>query len=180
MTLDMAARFLYLNAVSHGGLYRENASGEFNVPLQGVKSGLRDPKHICDAEKLRGLSRKLRGVKLLCAFPATSLEMVEDGDLVYLDPPYLPGPETREFTQYSRHRFQQKEHEHLLQLAFEASQRGAHVVISNSNNERTQRLYEGLDCRAVDVRSRIKGGVRKELLVVVPPGFSFTARSVAA
>lgn len=121
-----AARFVWLNRAGFNGLYRENRSGKFNVPV-GRYSALRLP----DASHFRAVSEALRGVELVsCSFEDLIAEAGE-ADHVYCDPPYVPLSETACFTGYCKSPFGIEEQKLLAQVARKAAFKGARVVLSN-------------------------------------------------
>jgi DNA adenine methylase len=121
-----AARFVWLNRAGFNGLYRENKSGRFNVPV-GRYSKLSIPS----AEHFRAVSELLRGVELVsCTFDDLMAE-AGDGDQIYCDPPYVPLSETACFTGYCKVPFGLAEQKQLALVARKAAFKGARVVLSN-------------------------------------------------
>jgi DNA adenine methylase len=90
-----ALRMLYLNRNCFNGIYRTNMDGGFNVPM-GRKPGIYFSK-----EDLLRCSRLLSKVKLVAGDFVKTLENVEQGDFVYLDPPYAVNSR-RIFRQYGK------------------------------------------------------------------------------
>jgi DNA adenine methylase len=138
---EEAALLLYLNRTCYNGLYRENQSGGFNAPI-----GRYDDPDWVREEEIREASRMLEAVELRSDDFETVLEAVDDGDLVYCDPPYEPMSTTADFTQYAADDFDRSDQERLLEVVCELDQRGAHVVLSNSGV-----LYEMYDEAGFDV-----------------------------
>lgn len=158
---EHAAAFIYLNHTCFNGLWRVNKNGDFNVPMGDYKN----PK-IVDANNLRAVADQLRGVELLHGSYIDTLENVRAGDFVYLDPPY---DET--FNGYtSDGAFDQR----TLALAVELlAERGAHVMLSNSDTPLIRELYgaypyETVRCgRAINSDGSGRGNVN-EVLVTIP------------
>jgi len=78
-----AARLIYLITLAFNGIYRVNLDGEFNVPY-GYKTHLQP----CDEERIRAASTLLKRAKVRDQDFEKALSSAEEGDLVYLDPPY--------------------------------------------------------------------------------------------
>jgi DNA adenine methylase len=106
--LDVAARFLYLNAHCFNGLYRTNRKGEFNVP-----KGSRVPGPPTRAT-LTAASRVLENTEILCTDALALRGAAQAGDFWYLDPPY-PAPRRPAYGEYGYHGFQDSEWTQLLQ-----------------------------------------------------------------
>lgn len=121
-----AARFLWLNRAGFNGLYRENRSGGFNVPV-GRYARLSLPAE----SHFREVSGLLQGVTLLSTDFRAAIARAGDGDQVYCDPPYVPLTATANFTAYSKSPFGLREQRALAITAREAASRGAQVVLSN-------------------------------------------------
>jgi DNA adenine methylase len=123
---EHAARFLWLNRAGFNGLYRENKSGIYNVPVGRYKC-----VSLPSAEAFRTVSKALQGVTLLSESFETIIAQAGVGDQVYCDPPYVPLTATANFTAYCKAPFS---HSHQLSLsasAREAAERGAVVLLSN-------------------------------------------------
>ena len=161
---ERAARTIFLNRVGYNGLYRVNSSGRFNVPF----GRYRNPR-ICDAEGLRHASRALGIADIRVADFAGTCSGVTVGDVVYLDPPYVPVSKTASFTSYSG-RFDEAEHQRLAQVFRELVDVGAFVLLSNSDTKLSRELYTGFKITTVDATRAInskgdKRGVVREVLV---------------
>ena len=129
--LKEAARLLYLNRTCFNGLYRENQSGEFNVPIGRYSN----PDWV-RSEEIRAASRALKGTEIYNVDFRDVLNVkyarVEAGDLVYFDPPYEPMSRTANFTDYSAEGFSKEDQDDLLELASSLRSRDIHVILSNS------------------------------------------------
>lgn len=125
--LEEAALFVYLNQTCFNGLYRENADGEFNVPIGRYA----DPDWVqCD--RIRAASRALDGVTVTNQDFEAAIEEAGAGDLVYCDPPYEPMSPTADFTEYSADGFDRDDQERLVETVRRLDERGVWVVLSNS------------------------------------------------
>lgn len=128
-----AARFIYLNRLGFNGLHRENRAGRNNVPYGGGSS--RAPKFPTQDE-IKAVSVALADSTLACQSAIVTIEQAKAGDVIYADPPY-----DGMFTQYSAGGFTDEDQEALARALHAAHERGAHVVASNNDTERIQRLY---------------------------------------
>jgi len=131
--LTRAARMVYLNRLSFNGLYRVNRSGKFNVPY-GDQSGALPAK-----DRFESLGAALRGASLLHGDFVDTLEhAAQDGSpaLVYVDPPY-----DGTFDSYTAERFSEDDQVRLAEALWEAHQRGADIVLHNSNTDLILDLY---------------------------------------
>jgi DNA adenine methylase len=138
--LEEAALLLYLNRTCYNGLYRENRSGGFNVPVGRYAN----PDWVRKAE-VREASRVLRSVEIYNEDFDYVLDVAEEGDLVYFDPPYEPMSPTASFNDYSADGFDREDQERLLDVATELSDRGASVVLSNSGVMYDRYVEAGFD-----------------------------------
>ena len=123
-----AALFIFLNKTCFNGLYRVNKKGEYNVPMGAYKN----PK-ICDEENLKNVSLALKNVKIIYADYRESKDFIDDNTFVYIDPPYRPLNITSSFTSYTENDFSDKEQIELAQYIDSLSEKGAKIVISNSD-----------------------------------------------
>lgn len=125
--LEEAALLLYLNRTCYNGLYRENSSGGFNVPIGRYAN----PDWV-RAEEIREASEVLEDVEIYNEDFEYILEVASEDDLVYFDPPYEPMSATAYFTDYSAEGFGKQDQERLLETARELDRRGVFVILSNS------------------------------------------------
>ena len=134
----LAAMLIYLNRTGFNGLFRLNASGEFNVP-----AGRYVNPRICDADNLRLVSCALSdGVQLQHNSFETVRSHCGAGDFLYFDPPYAPLSKTAKFTSYSAIQFGIDQQELLHSLVLRLVKQGCHVVVSNSTAPEIEKLYE--------------------------------------
>jgi DNA adenine methylase len=164
--VERAARLIYLNHTCFNGLYRENASGAFNVPL-----GRYVNPTICDAANLRAARWALQSAETLNAPFDHVLQRAQHGDLVYFDPPYVPLSTTSSFTSYSRHAFGREEQVRLRDTFAALAQRGVQVMLSNSDTPFTRDLYRDFRiitisaARVINSRAERRGKI-SEILVL--------------
>jgi len=119
-----SALFIFLNKTCFRGVFRESKTG-FNVPFGHYKN----PK-IFSKENILGLSKQFN--KYSVEFTNRSFEefnSFEEGDFIYLDPPYYPLNETS-FTDYTTGGFDK--HEELVQICSLIHSKNARFVHSNS------------------------------------------------
>ena len=146
-----AAQFLYLNRTCYNGLYRENLSGQFNVPI-GTKSQV-----IIDDE-FEGASNLLKTARLeSCDFEHTLMEATK-GDLVFLDPPYTTAHNVNGFVKYNQKIFSWEDQERLQRCVVAARQRGAKILLTNANHASIHSLYEGLGSPHIMGRASVISG----------------------
>lgn len=148
---ERAARVIFLNKTAFNGLYRENASGRFNVPF-----GFYANPTLCDAPNLRAVSKALRGVSIETRDFRSVLDRAKAGDFVYFDPPYVPLSATASFTAYSRGGgFGPDEQTALRDVFATLASRGVHVLLSNSDVPFVRALYAGFRIAQVWARRPI-------------------------
>jgi DNA adenine methylase len=135
---QLAAMLIYLNRTGFNGLYRLNASGDFNVPVGRYVNPL-----ICDPDNLRAVSAALRspGVQIVHGSYGAAREYARPRDLLYFDPPYAPVSATASFTSYTASGFSDDDQHRLQELAIELATRGCHVIVSNSTAPIITKLY---------------------------------------
>ncbi|MEN9204017.1 MAG: DNA adenine methylase [Thermostichus sp. DG_1_6_bins_120] len=151
-----AARLLYLNKTCFNGLYRENAQGQFNVPL----GRYRNPR-ICDGDNLRAAARVLQGVELLVEPFWQILERAKPGDFVYLDPPYYPLSASSSFTAYSRYPFGEAEQRQLREVFGALVHQQVQVMLSNSDCPFVRELYRDFPIVTISAARAINSQAHK-------------------
>lgn len=139
--IEHAAKFIFLNRTCFNGLYRQNQSGEFNVPIGSYKNPT-----ICNEENLIAVSKALENVILTSGDFEKTENYIEDQTFIYIDPPYRPLPGTKSFTKYARADFNEESQKRLANWAEKISD-DAYLMLSNSNPKNTDPeddFFEGL------------------------------------
>ncbi|MEM0135533.1 MAG: Dam family site-specific DNA-(adenine-N6)-methyltransferase [Thermoplasmatales archaeon] len=132
-TIERATMFLYLNRNCYNGLWRINTRGEFNVPF-----GFYEKYHLPSPIEIGTYSRLLQGTKILCNDFPIAMGLCNDGDFVYLDPPYHT---YSGFTQYAGSRFTLNDQIKLANFFKNLARRGLSLVETNSNHPDILDLY---------------------------------------
>lgn len=177
---ELAAMLIYLNRTGYNGLFRLNASGDYNVP-----PGRYDNPKIVDRPLLSLASRALSApnVALLKSTFDRVLEEAREGDFVYFDPPYAPLSATANFRGYTGRSFTGIDQQRLQQVMIELARRRVQVVLSNSTAPEVLQLYDrnpeaqaaGLKAwrfparRAVNSRADRRGAVQELVVANVAP-----------
>jgi DNA adenine methylase len=126
--IERAAQLIFLNKTCYNGLFRQNKKGEFNVPYGRYNN----PK-ICDENNIIAVNKALKTTKIFCNDFTKSLDYVEKGSLVYLDPPYRPLSNTSKFTSYAKEGFNDKDQKRLADFFEKLNKKGAFLILSNSD-----------------------------------------------
>jgi DNA adenine methylase len=161
-----AARVIYLNKTGFNGLYRVNQKGQFNVSFGKYTN----PSIYKETTLLSDSLALEKFVWIQSVDFETSCSEAQPGDLVYLDPPYVPLSETSNFTSFTKGGFGLKEQTRLADLFRTLSDRGVTVVASNSNTGTVRELYKGAYFHEVDAKRNVnskgdKRGPVKELII---------------
>lgn len=130
-----AARLIYLCRLSFNGIYRVNQQGGFNVPYSG-----RTDYQVCDERLIRSASSLLRNVELRCVDFVDAVTDAQEGDFVYLDPPYAVSTKNG-FIQYNHSLFSWQDQMRVAQIAETLRIRGCHILVSNADHEPLNALY---------------------------------------
>lgn len=167
--VDRAARLLYLNHLCFNGLYRVNRAGDFNVSW-GKKTAWAP-----DYEGLHEASRALASADFKCCDFALAVASAKRGDVVYLDPPYVPVSATANFVDYTPDGFGPADHVRVAETFEDLALRGVTVVASNADTPAVRDLYGAIDGvtmtevsmpRTINCKADGKGAVG-ELLIAV-------------
>lgn len=126
--VELASLFIFLNRTCFNGLYRENSSGEYNVPHGRYARPL-----ICDAPTILADSRILQRVELRCGDFTETLQYAGEHTLYYIDPPYKPLTATASFTSYVKESFDDGDQERLRHFCDMLAERGGKFLQSNSD-----------------------------------------------
>ena len=170
--IEKAALFILLNKTCFNGMYRVNKKGNFNVPF-----GKRKNVSLFNTENLHKTSELLQNVIIRSCDYHDVWNVADSSTFVYFDPPYRPLNATSSFTSYTEDDFSDKDQAELATLFGELSNRGAKVMLSNSDPKNVDEndnffddLYARYNIMRVDASRSInsvgsKRGKIKELLI---------------
>ena len=165
--IEKASRIIYLTKTCYNGLFRVNASGEFNSPFGHYKK-----PNIVNEPVLRAVSKYLSSpnIQLFSEDFATTLQRVPRGGFIYLDPPYDPVSDTASFTGYNKGGFDKAEQIRLKECCDALTQRGVKFLLSNSATEFIRELYAEYAIKTVYAKRAInsdadKRGAVQEVLI---------------
>lgn len=133
--INRASRFIYLNRTCFNGMYRVNKKGEFNVP-KGTKDNF-----TYDIDVFEEYSTILKNAELLTTDFEIAIESAKKGDLIFADPPYAMNSGSQ-FIKYNDKLFTWEDQKRLFDSLKKASQRGAHVILTNAFCEELKTMYE--------------------------------------
>lgn len=164
--LQRASRILYLNKTCFNGLYRVNRSGQFNVSFGDYTDPI-----IVDEGALRRAREGFQYAKLFYGDFETVLDNAQQGDFIYLDPPYVPVSGTANFTGYTKGSFGRLDQERLKYVYDNLVAMGCYVALSNSDSEFIRKMYSEYNIVTVHAARAInsdasKRGKVKELLIL--------------
>ncbi|MDS3861585.1 DNA adenine methylase [Thermosynechococcaceae cyanobacterium BACA0444] len=140
--IQHTAQLIFLNRTCFNGLFRVNQKGEFNVPF-----GRYVRPRICQADNLQRVAQLLSSVKILRGDFELIRPFVNPQTFVYFDPPYRPISKTASFKAYAQANFTDHEQTRLATFARELDQRGAKLLLSNSdphNEDPADHFFETL------------------------------------
>lgn len=138
--IETAVRFLFLNRVAFGGMYRVNKKGKFNVPYGG-----RSPNVLWDQNLIQRASLKLQNAEIHCQDFNHSFLTATTGDLIYCDPPYTVAHNLNGFQRYNESIFNWNDQVKLKDLCFNAANRGVKIILSNAAHNSIRELYHPLE-----------------------------------
>lgn len=150
--IERAGRIIFLNQLGFNGLYRVNGKGKINVSYGKVQKAT-----ICDPAVIRACARWLRKVEVRSGSYVSALSDAMAGDVVYLDPPYIPLTRTANFSNYTPDGFLEMDQWALVGVVKGLIARGVRVMFSNSNAQLTRSIF-GTDLNLFAVAAARKIG----------------------
>lgn len=156
--MDMAVRFLYLNRLCVNGMWRVNKDGGMNTPYDHRRNsvGMDITKDITAAAIVlrKGELDPLTETICISGNYKNSVRMANTGDLVFMDPPYVP------FTayghvDYTAGGFNMEKHEELREEFGRLDKSGVHVILTNSDIPAVRELYKGYNMESVQTKASV-------------------------
>jgi DNA adenine methylase len=145
-----AALFIFLNKHGYNGLWRVNSTGGYNVPF-----GHCSRKNIPSTDAILQFSRILAKVTIKSTDFMVTVRSAHENDFVYFDPPYYPVSKTASFTDYHQNGFGFEEQKRLARTFKRLSDRGVHVMLSNSKAPEIETLYNDFTIATVPAKRMI-------------------------
>lgn len=159
-----AARTLYLNRTCFKGMWRHNLEGGFNVGFGGE-----DRRSTTARRDLIAISNRLQQATIKCWDFERTIDRANEGDFVFLDPPYRPGESEILHEHYRFGKFLIEDHERLAKALRRASRRGVKWAMTMSSHEDCLGLYTYKDAFALPKGTSARVGTRtrnsRELLI---------------
>lgn len=135
-----ASRFIFLNKAGFNGMYRVNSKGQMNVPFNK-----KDFVSLYTENNIKKVSKYLNNnnIQIISKDYHDFLkENVTKDDFVYIDPPYDPVNKTSNFTAYHKNGFDEQDQINLRNMCIEIDERGAKFLLSNSDTDFINELYD--------------------------------------
>jgi DNA adenine methylase len=148
--VEKAARTVYLNRTCYNGLFRVNSKGQFNVPIGSYAS----PQILLEPV-IRAASAALQGVAIEVKDFRTTVKAARRSDFFYFDPPYDPLTKTASFTSYTAENFGEEDQRALAETVKALSEKGVHIMLSNSKTPLILELYKGFRIETVQAKRAV-------------------------
>ena len=136
-----AARTLYLNRTCFKGMWRHNMDGQFNVGYGGEEK-----RWAITHENIIELSKRLKNAIIIQSDFDKTLDNCNDGDFIFLDPPYKPGEKEMAHAHYINGKFSFNEQKRLADKLSEISKtKKVKWLMTNSSHFTIRKLYKGFN-----------------------------------
>lgn len=133
---EKAARFIFLNHTSFNGLYRVNKQGKYNVPY-GQNDNV-----VIDTQKIKDASKALKKVNIIFGdFDNRQENIIKEGSLVFLDPPYTVSHNNNGFIEYNKNIFSLDDQRRLAKYIEYIKNKGAYFILTNAAHESIKEIF---------------------------------------
>ena len=148
-SIECSALFMIMNKTGFRGMYREGPDG-FNIPFGNYKT---TPK-IITKEELDTVSDLIKDVVFVSSDFINSIQNIQEGDFVYLDPPYAPETE-KSFVGYTADGFDLETHKKLFNEINILNEKNIKFVMSNAKVDLVVDTFNNFNCEEVKARRAI-------------------------
>ena len=150
-----AARTLYLNRTCFKGMWRHNPAGKFNVGYGGE-----DRRWVINHKNIIKVSKVLRYAEIQQSDFENILKTVENGDFIFLDPPYKPGEKDLTESHYINGKFSFEEQIRLSELLKEVSEKKKiKWLMTNSSHPEIKKLYKKFNVARIPIGTGDRPGI---------------------
>lgn len=139
-SVEGSALFIFLNKTGFRGLYRVGPNG-LNVPFGNYLN----LTSIISDNDLYQMSQAIQQVDFIVSDFSEAISNVEEGDFVYLDPPYVPISKTSSFVSYAFGGFNDTEHSKLFGIVHNLNSRNIKFLMSNSDAQKVKDEFTDYD-----------------------------------
>ena len=129
-----SAMLIFLNKTCFRGIFRVGPNG-FNVPYGNYKN-----PEIINKNHLDIIHDLIKDVIFKCSDFRESMINIEDGDFLYLDPPYVPEKNTS-FVGYTKGGFDIANHNELFAIIHTLKEKNIRMAMSNSDVEIIRNIF---------------------------------------
>ena len=129
-----SAMLIFLNKTCFRGIFRVGPNG-FNVPYGNYKN-----PEIINKNHLDIIHNLIKDVIFNCCDFRESMINIEDGDFLYLDPPYVPEKNTS-FVGYTKGGFDIANHNELFAIIHTLKEKNIRMAMSNSDVEIIRNIF---------------------------------------
>ena len=148
-SIRKSALFYVLNKLDFRGMYRESRSGTFNVSF-----GHYQKAPLCNETEFLKVSEYLQPVHFThCSFQK-AISSAGRGDVVYLDPPYVP-EQSSSFVTYTSDGFHTNVHHALFESLHHMQHRGVRFLMSNADVDYVRSRVQSFHTRRVIAKRAI-------------------------
>lgn len=137
--IECAARFIYLNQASYNGLYRVNQKGDYNVPYGFRKNTIYNTDRILNA------SKKLQKTNIMYGDFTINKYKIQQGDLIFLDPPYTVSHNNNGFIEYNKNLFLLDDQIRLSQYINYIKRKKAYYILTNAAHNTIREIFNNDD-----------------------------------
>lgn len=148
-SIECSALFMVINKTCFRGMYRASSNG-FNVPYGHYK---KTPAMITQDE-LDTVSDLIKDVVFTHCDFTESIANSQEGDFIYLDPPYAPENSTS-FVGYNASGFNHLAHKKLFEMTKSLNEKNIKFVMSNANVELVIENFASYNIEEIVVRRAI-------------------------
>lgn len=134
--IERAARFIYLNQTSYNGLYRVNRQGEYNVPY-----GFRE-QMVYDTDRIINASKQLRKTSISHGDFTINKYKIQQGDLVFLDPPYTVSHNNNGFIEYNQNLFSLDDQHRLSKYIDYVKKKNTYYILTNAAHNTIREIFD--------------------------------------
>lgn len=160
-SIEKSALFMFINKTCFRGMYREGPNG-YNVPYGHYKK----TPAILSEKNMSYISELIQDVEFIhCSFEE-SMKRVQEGDFIYLDPPYAP-ENKKSFVGYVADGFSLEMHQKLFNDI--KNLYNVKFVMSNAKVDLVMGNFEGFKCEEVNakraINSKKPGSMTTEVII---------------